>query len=47
MADAIKEINLASRKKLDLPEGEENRLIISRAHSGYMINPLYPITLDG
>ncbi len=42
--DAIGSINRKARTALNLPAGTNNNLILSKSHSGYMINPLYPIT---
>ena len=44
--DAIGSINRKARLTLKLPAGTNNNLILSKSHSGYMINPLYPITQD-
>ncbi|MCX6702220.1 MAG: hypothetical protein NTX96_03460 [Candidatus Zambryskibacteria bacterium] len=44
--DAVGAINHKARTALNLPAGKNNDLILSKSHSGYMINPLYPITLE-
>ncbi|MBU4536553.1 hypothetical protein KJ603_00760 [Patescibacteria group bacterium] len=44
--DAIGSLNRKARFALKLPAGTNNNLILSKSHSGYMINPLYPITQD-
>ncbi|MDP2709400.1 MAG: hypothetical protein Q8O93_05175 [bacterium] len=44
--DAIGAINRKAQSALNLPTGLKNNLILSKSHSGYMINPLYPITQE-
>jgi len=43
LRDAIGTINSKARTLLNLPVGMHKRLIISKSHSGYMINPIYVI----
>jgi hypothetical protein len=44
--EAVGAINRKARQSLRLPAGKQNNLILSKSHSGYMINPLYPITRE-
>lgn len=42
LTEAIRSINKKAAQSLNLPAAP-HRLIISKPHSGYMINPMYPI----
>jgi hypothetical protein len=45
LTEAIRSINKKAKQFLNLPE-DPHRLIVSKPHSGYMINSLYPIITE-